>query len=173
MKNNNAKWIQNGVTVAGGNGQNNGLNQLSNPHGVYVDDDQSVYVADASNHRIVKWKRGATVGEVVAGGNGAGNQNNQLNIPTSVVVSKTRGCFIICDYGNNRVVLWPCKNGTSGQAIISNVRCIGLAVDNDEYIYVSDIHKHEVRRWKIGDRNGTLVAGRNGAGNRVDQLNCP
>ncbi len=173
INNNNAKWIQDGITVAGGNGKGSDLNQLSNPSGVYVDDDQSVYVADFYNHRIVEWKRGATVGQVVAGGNGAGNQNNQLNGPASVIVNKKRDCLIISDFGNKRVVLWPRRNGTSGQTIISNVDCYGLFMDNDEYIYVSGYTKHEVRRWKIGDTNGTLVAGGNGAGNRLDQLDNP
>ncbi|CAF4513538.1 unnamed protein product, partial [Rotaria sp. Silwood2] len=69
----NARWQQNGITVAGGNRQGNGINQLSYPLGLYVDDDQTVYVADESNHRIVEWKCGATSGQVVAGGNGQGN----------------------------------------------------------------------------------------------------
>ncbi len=38
--------------VAGGNGQGDGLNKLSNPWDVYTDDD-TIYVADCSNHRIV------------------------------------------------------------------------------------------------------------------------
>ncbi|CAF4852893.1 unnamed protein product, partial [Rotaria sp. Silwood2] len=66
----NARWQQNGITVAGGNRQGNGINQLSNPWGLYVDDDQTIYVADRLNHRIVEWKWGATSGQVVAGGNG-------------------------------------------------------------------------------------------------------
>ncbi|CAF4560348.1 unnamed protein product, partial [Rotaria sp. Silwood2] len=69
----NARWQQNGITVAGGNRQGNGINQLSYPLGLYVDDDQTFYVADESNHRIVEWKCGATSGQVVAGGNGQGN----------------------------------------------------------------------------------------------------
>ncbi|CAF4960057.1 unnamed protein product, partial [Rotaria sp. Silwood1] len=63
------RWQQNGITVAGGNQQGNEINQLSYPWGLYVDDDQTIYVADQSNHRIVEWKRGATSGQVVAGGN--------------------------------------------------------------------------------------------------------
>ena len=46
-------------------------------------------------------------------------------------------------------------------------------MDNNGYLYVSDIDKHEVRRWKIGEMNGTLVAGGNGQGNRLDQLDDP
>ncbi len=85
----NAKWIQNGVTVAGGNGQGNGRNQLYVPCGLYVDDDhQTIYVTEWSNHRVVEWKIGATSGLVVAGGNGQGNQTNQLNNPARVMVDK-------------------------------------------------------------------------------------
>src|ERR1700676_5021632 len=77
----NARWEQNGLTVAGGNGKGNGINQLSDPCGLYVDDDQTVYVADRSNHRIVKWKSGATSGQVVAGGNQQGSEAHQLSYP--------------------------------------------------------------------------------------------
>jgi NHL repeat len=99
-----AKWIQNGVTVAGGNGGGNGLNQFSDPYGLYVDDDQTIYVADCSNHRIVEWKSGATSGQVVAGGNGLGNRNDQLNTPMNVIVHKESDYLIICDRNNKRVV---------------------------------------------------------------------
>ncbi|CAF4047362.1 unnamed protein product, partial [Rotaria sp. Silwood1] len=77
----NARWQQNGITVAGGNRQGNGINQLSDPLGLYVDDDQTIYVVDRANHRIVEWKRGATSGQVVAGGNGQGSGDHQLNNP--------------------------------------------------------------------------------------------
>jgi hypothetical protein len=50
----NVKWIQNGLTVAGGNGRGNAPNQLYSPYGVYVDDDQTVYVADYSNRHIIE-----------------------------------------------------------------------------------------------------------------------
>ncbi|CAF4515963.1 unnamed protein product, partial [Rotaria sp. Silwood2] len=66
----NAKWQQNGITVAGGNGPGYGINQLYYPWGLYVDDDQTVYVAEVANARIMGWKQGATRGQVVAGGNG-------------------------------------------------------------------------------------------------------
>jgi sugar lactone lactonase YvrE len=130
-------------------------------------------VADSNNHRIVEWKSGATTGQVVAGGNGKGNRNDQLNGPLSVIVDKQNDCLLISDYGNKRIVRCARRNNTSGQTIISSVACCGLAMDNDGYLYVSDVSKHEVKRYKMGERNGTVVAGGNGQGARLDQLNTP
>jgi sugar lactone lactonase YvrE len=159
--------------VAGGHGPGKGLNQFNYPYGLYVDDDQTIYVTEWSNHRVMECKNGATSGEVVAGGNGQGNQANQLNGPIAVVVDKQSDSLIIADYSNRRVVRWPRRNGTTGETIVSDICCWGLAMDNYGYLYVSDFSKHEVKRWKIGEMNGTVAAGGNQAGNRLDQLNGP
>ncbi|CAF4920567.1 unnamed protein product [Rotaria sp. Silwood1] len=169
----NAKWMQNGITVAGGNGWGSGFNELKNPQGLYVDDDQTIYVADWENHRIVEWKCGATNGQVVAGGNGSGDGANQLYVPRDVIIDKEKNSLIISDWGNKRVVRWPRQNGTSGETIISNFSCWGLTMDENGSLYVVDDGKHEVRRYKIGDTKGTVVAGGNGKGNRLDQLSNP
>ncbi|CAF4310044.1 unnamed protein product [Rotaria sp. Silwood2] len=169
----NARWQQNGITLAGGNRQGNEINQLSDPYGLFVDDDQSVYVAEWSNHRIMEWKRGATSGEVVAGGNGQGNGAHQLSNPTDVIVDKKRDSLIICDGSNHRVVRWPRRNGISGETIISNIVCVGLTMDENGSLYVTDDGKHEVRRYRRGESQGTVVAGGNGSGNRLDQLSSP
>ncbi|CAF5116548.1 unnamed protein product, partial [Rotaria sp. Silwood1] len=120
----NARLQQNGLTIAGENGEENGINQLSYPWGLYVDEDQTIYVADQLNHRIVEWKWDATSGQVVAGGNGQGSGAHQLNNPRDVIVDKDKDCLIISDYSNRRVVRWPRRNGTSGETIISNIGCI-------------------------------------------------
>ncbi|CAF4174290.1 unnamed protein product, partial [Rotaria sordida] len=169
----NTKWIQNGLTVAGGNGQGSGINQLYSPCGLYVADDQTIYVADRDNHRIVEWKSGATTGQVVAGGNGQGNGAHQLNGPLDVIIDKERDSIIISDLENKRVVRWPRRNGTSGETIVSNISCVGLTMDENRSLYVVDQGKDEVRRYRIGDTEGTVVAGGNGQGNRPDQLFGP
>jgi sugar lactone lactonase YvrE len=169
----NVKWAPNGLTVAGGHGQGNAVNQLFNPLGLYVDDDQTVLIADQYNHRIVKWKCNEKTGLVIAGGNGKGSRNDQLNAPSTVIIDKQTDSFIISDLENRRVIKWPCRGDTTGETIIFNVRSYGLVMDNDGFLYVSDEEKHEVRQWKIGESQGTLVAGGNGCGNRLDQLNCP
>ncbi len=162
------------MTIAGGNGQGNQLNQLYYPQGIYVDDDnQCIYIAEWENHRIVEWKSGAKMGQIVAGGNGEGNRTNQLKEPTNVVVDKKTDSLIICDYGNRRVIRWSTRNATNGETIISDIGCYGLTIDNNGDLYVSDNNKHEVRRWKIGETNGTIVAGGHGQGNQFNQLNNP
>ncbi|CAM4959710.1 unnamed protein product [Rotaria socialis] len=57
----NATWKQNGVTIAGGNGAGNATNQLYRPSGLFVDDDQTVVIADWGNDRIMRWKNGDTI----------------------------------------------------------------------------------------------------------------
>ncbi|CAF3322946.1 unnamed protein product [Rotaria socialis] len=156
----NATWAQNGTTVAGGNGNGSGINQLSKSNGLYVDDDeQTVYVADTWNHRIMEWKWNATSGQVVAGGNGLGSGAHQLSYPVDVLVDKETDNFIICDRCNKRVVRWPRRNGKSGETIISNIFCWSLAMDETGSVYVSDDIRKEVIRYRRGESNGTVVVG--------------
>jgi DNA-binding beta-propeller fold protein YncE len=168
-----AKWVQNGITVAGGYGNGNGLNQMNQPYSTYVDDDQTIYVADQLNHRIVEWKKGATDSRIVAGENGAGNRTDQLNQPVYVIIDRETDCLLISDTGNRRVMRWPRRNSIGGETILSNAKCWGLALDNDGYIYVTDVSEHAVIRYGSGGTDGTVVAGGNGKGDRLNQLNGP
>ncbi|CAF4975471.1 unnamed protein product, partial [Rotaria magnacalcarata] len=171
----NAKWSQNGVTIAGGHGQGGATNQLNSPIGLFVDDDQTVVIADCWNHRIMQWKNGNTTnGRVVAGGNGKGNGLNQFYCPTDVLIDKETDSLIICDQGNGRVVRWSRRRGTTqGEVLIDTIGCFGLAMDEQRYLYVSDYKNGGVRRYKFGDNSGTLVAGGNGAGAGLNQLQYP
>ncbi|CAM2711976.1 unnamed protein product, partial [Rotaria socialis] len=171
----NATWAQNGVTIAGGNGYRAATNQLHFPFGLFVDDDQTVVIADFGNHCIMQWKNGdITNGQVVAGGKGRGDGLHELDRPTDVLIDKETNSLIICDHGNQRVVRWSRHSGTTqGEILIENIRCWGLAMDKQRYLYVSDVGKDEVRRYRLGEKNGTLVAGGNGQGDGLNQLNVP
>ncbi|CAF1229976.1 unnamed protein product [Rotaria sordida] len=117
---------------------------------------------------------GDTNGQVVAGGNGQGNRLDQLNEPTDVLIDKETDSLIICDRQNRRVVRWSRRSGTTqGEILIDNIRCWGLAMDDQRYLYISDTDKHEVKRYQIGDKNGTIVAGGNDKGTGLNQLDVP
>lgn len=149
------------------------MNQLKHPLGVRVDTDHTLYIADYGNNRIVAWKPAEKTGRVLAGGNGKGNRADQLSSPTDVVIDHQTNSLLIADYGNKRVIQWPLENGKQGETIISNVGCWGLAMDDIGSLYVSDYDRHEVKRFRIGQKQGTVVAGGNGQGSHLDQLPCP
>ena len=159
--------------MAGGNGSGNECTQLRRPQGIYLDYNQTLYIADSFNHRIIEWKSGATTGRIVAGGNGQGNRDDQLNDPADVIVHRDQECLIICDRGNRRLVRWSLHEATSGETVIANIDCNCLTMDENRYLYITDIEKHQVIRWKLGETQETIVAGGNGRGNRLDQLDYP
>lgn len=67
-----------------------------------VDESGSLYVADSSNHRIMRWKKDATEEILVVGGNGRGNRANQLSEPTGLSLD-LQGNLYVVDSGNSRV----------------------------------------------------------------------
>ncbi|CAF0739119.1 unnamed protein product [Adineta steineri] len=170
----NTKWKKDAVTVAGGNGDGSELNQLNQPWGIHVDsDDHSIYIADTGNHRIVRWEFGANKGETVAGGNGQGSAVDQLNYPNDVVLDKEKKYLIICDYKNTRVIKWSLQNSQDRQVLIPGIYCFGLAMNNNGDLYTSDWGAWQVTRWQQGYEEGKVVAGGNGKGSQLNQLDEP
>lgn len=166
------KWLQAGVTVAGGNGGGNGMNQLKNPWRAVFDDDHTLFIADGWNHRIVAWGPNEKTGRLVAGGHGQGNRADQLNSPTDLIIDRKTDSLIISDYGNRRVIRWPRHNGTKGEVITPNVACYGLAMDDERSLYVALHDVAAVSRCRPAESESTVVAGGNGLGNRLNQLNA-
>ncbi|CAF4009315.1 unnamed protein product, partial [Adineta steineri] len=159
------KWRQNAMTVAGGYGQGQKLNQFNRPTGIFIDRKKNIFIADCYNHRIVEWKHNAKEGQIIAGRNGPGHRMDQLNFPTDVIVDQQNHSIIIADQGNRRVIQWL---NQKQHILIDNIDCFGLAIDKYGFLYVSDCKKNEVRRWKMGEYNneGIIVVGGN-------QLNHP
>ncbi|CAF4104651.1 unnamed protein product [Adineta steineri] len=170
-KSNFNEWKQNAITVVGGNGQGQNLNQLDHPFGIFIDKKKNIFIADLWNHRIVEWRHNAKEGHIIAGGNGNGSRMHQLNNPTDVIVDQQNHSIIIADRGNRRLIQWLNQNQ---QILIENIGCYGLTMDNNGFLYVSDSEKNEVRRWTMGEYNeGVIVAGGNGKGSQVNQLDYP
>lgn len=161
------QWQPHSTTIAGGNGEGQQLNQLSCRHGFIVDRNGTIIAADYYNHRIVEWKKGAKESRILVG------ENNELKYPIDVIIDYSSDSLIIADQGNRRVIQCSRQNGGRCQTIIPDIDCWGLAFDKNNYLYVVDGTNNEVRRWKIGEETGTLVAGGNGEGPCFDQFNQP
>ena len=173
------EWSLDGRTVAGGYGQGDALNQLRFPFDFVLDDDGSFFIADTSNHRIIRSDLNATHGQFVIDViEGPGSRAHPLKQPTAVLINPMNRCLIISERGKRRVLQWSLdRRGrvvNKSQVIISNVRSYGLAMDTRGTLYVSDIKKHEVRRYGPEDgSNGVVVAGGHGKGAGLHQLNGP
>jgi sugar lactone lactonase YvrE len=164
----NAKWKCNALTVAGGSGSIMG--RLHYPKGLWMDNNHTMLIADSLNHRIMKYNRSTGGVQRIAGKNMQGYRPDLLDEPSNMIYDTVSKSFIICDCKNRRVLR---KNKTYTKAIIQNVECFGLAMDDKGSIYVSDTERHEVRRYRAGKKYGTVVAGGNGQGRRLNQLNHP
>lgn len=168
------RWEQYAVTVAGGNNRGERLDQLDQPYSAFLDDqNQTIYIADYNNHRIVEWTLNGSEGHVMAGGKGQGDGIDQLNRPTDVVIDPHDNSLFVADRENRRVIRWSRQRTEHGQIVISDIDCARLFMTKDGSLYVSDCQKNEVRRWKKGDTQGTVVAGGNGRGTELNQFHFP
>ncbi|CAF0822122.1 unnamed protein product [Adineta steineri] len=160
------KFQQFGITVAGGNGKGDELNQLSSPLAMFVDSDKSIYIADGRNARIVKWEFNSNTGQIMTDG----NENNKLKWPVDIIFDKKNNSFVISDLGHSRIIR---SFGQNQKILFSNIDCHGLTIDKNGFIYVCNHRNNEIRRHEHGDTIGELIAGGNGRGNNLNQLNEP
>jgi sugar lactone lactonase YvrE len=168
-------------TIAGGQGKGSQLNQLYYPTGIALDPSGDLYVSDMYNHRIQRWKPGATVGITAAGGNGFGYGASQLEEPGKIDID-SQGNLFIADTGNNRIQKWEYGGLTGftvaggngmGNELNQLNKPFGIAVDNAGAIYISELGNHRVTKWSKGASKGELVAGGNGEGSNPNQLSIP
>ncbi|CAF3724453.1 unnamed protein product [Adineta steineri] len=139
----------------------NEINQeLIEPRNIFIEETSTLFInkIDLIDRSNTKWKEFRIN---IAEGNELGKEMNQLNYPINMIINKENDCFIISDYQNKRIMQCSRQNNENRQTIMSNINCYGLAIDKYGFIYVSDYEKHEVRKFKIRDQNGKLVAGGN------------
>ncbi|CAF1525807.1 unnamed protein product [Adineta steineri] len=146
-----------GIVVAGGNGHGDQLNQLNFPTFIFVDEEQSVYVSDRSNHRVMKWRKYTKEGKIVAGGNGQGKNLNQLSEPQGIIVDDLDYIYV-ADLWNHRVMRWY-EGKEEGETVVGgNGRGNqpnqlnhprGLSFDNERNLCVADLANHRIGKFEI------------------------
>ncbi|CAF0794210.1 unnamed protein product [Adineta steineri] len=140
-----------GTVVAGENGQGN---QVNRPSYIYVDEEQSVYVSDMNNHRVMKWRKNAKEGIIVAGGNGQGRNLNQLSKPQGIIVDHSSQIYV-ADWRNQRIMRW-CEGKEEGEIIVSGNGKgnqlnypNSLSFDDEGNLYVIDRWNHRIEKFEI------------------------
>ncbi|CAF3991069.1 unnamed protein product [Adineta steineri] len=151
-----------GIVVAGRNGNGNQLNQLNSPTFIFVDEEQSVYVSDRENHRVMKWRKGAKEGRIVAGGNDQGRNLNQLSQPEGVIVDEL-GKIYVADNGNSRVMRW-CEGKEEGEIIVGGNGGenqlngpVDLCFDDQGNLYVADCWNDRIAKFDLEEKKNSSL----------------
>ena len=152
--------VSDAVTIIAGTGCG-GSNtiQFNQPHGIFVDTNLDLYVADSGNNRIQLFPSGQLDGITVAG-IGSINITISLNFPSGIVLDGNKYLFIV-DYGNNRIVRssssgFQCIVGCYGSGSASN-QLNGpsiMAFDSHGNIFVVDRRNSRVQKFLL--LNSTL-----------------
>ena len=91
-------WSQKPIVIAGGNGAGSELNQLHHPNDVALDANGTIYIADYSNKRVMRWRKDSDhMGEIVAGGDIPASSPLALSYPRRIYVSNDGSLFILDD----------------------------------------------------------------------------
>lgn len=175
--------LQNGSTVAGNTngGQGSTLRDLSSPFGIALSDNDSLYVSDTNNHRIMLLTNQSLSGSKVAGTGSSGNDINKLNKPSALVLNSTFN-MVIADSLNHRILFWRYNESMSynslgtGSSVSSDIgfrNPSGLVIDSLNNIYVSDSGNHRIMKWSVDATIGQRVIGTGIVGNSNETLNTP
>ncbi|UJR17804.1 hypothetical protein I4U23_004703 [Adineta vaga] len=114
-----ASGQNNGTLVAAGqtNVSGSNLNQFFKGLGyLYVDSNQTLYIADYDNHRVIHWERNASNGTIVAGNGTVGSTLEQVNSPYGIWVDSNSNVFV-SEENNNHVTLW--SPGAPGGVLVA------------------------------------------------------
>jgi sugar lactone lactonase YvrE len=173
-----------GFTVAGYSNGTSGstLDALDAPWGLAIDENDTLYISECRNARVVKIKAGSVNGSKVAGTGSSGGSATQLGCPAELKID-TYSNIYVDDNSHCRVMLWR-KNAPSGVTVAGDGNCgntisnigesLGLALDSQGNLYVSDRAYHRVMKWPQNATAGTLIAGSPGvSGNNNQLLNGP
>ena len=182
-----ARWTQFPITVAGSPAavSGNGSSTLNLNQGIRIVDNNTLYIADKSNHRIAVIQPNSTNATAIIG-SGPGTASNQFQEPTDLFVTNTS--IYVLDALNYRVQMWP-RNGTNGTTVAGITGSVGnssstttfgysygIYVDRVGFLYVSDQLNHRVLRFPPGSVSGTsgvVIAGTGMSGLAPSQLNTP
>ncbi|CAF4469685.1 unnamed protein product [Rotaria socialis] len=166
-----------GITVAGkaSGVAGSDLRSLRYPVSIFIDNNDTLYVVDRDNHRIVKYFVNTSTGVLVAGTGTPGSTASELSSSKDVAIDQY-GAVIVADSNNYRIQSFLSGIITSGSTLpfnsLSNVlgqmRDLRINVNNE--VYVTNSNQRQVTKYFPFNVIGVSIAGGNEPGNSANQL---
>ncbi|CAF0966370.1 unnamed protein product [Adineta steineri] len=157
----NATWNQTAMTFA------TSITIGTGPLGLFVDRNNSVYVADEANGRIQVWFNGSTTL--------TGTYSGGLYAPYSVFVTDNGDVYVDNGYAYYRVDKWGQNSTSSVPAMYTCAQCSSLFVDINNMLYCVMTTYHQVVSKSLDTRLNVwnIVAGTGTAGSTSVTLYNP
>ncbi|CAF3536439.1 unnamed protein product [Adineta steineri] len=159
----NAGWHENGSTFA------NRSIVGEHPTAIFVDTNNTVYVANQENSTILIWHEESDNPTKIIHGN--------FTEPYSLFVTSNGDIYINDgDYKNGRVQKWSAETNTFETVMNVSSSCWGLFVDINNTLYCSIEHRHQVVKRSLNDpeiNSNRIAAGTGDRGSNPNQLNGP
>ncbi|UJR07313.1 hypothetical protein I4U23_011601 [Adineta vaga] len=149
-------------------------------YSLFVDHNNSLYCSLGSLHRVIRRSMydGVNKTVIIAGNGTALFAPNTLNSPRGIYVDRKFNLYV-ADCSNDRIQLFPYGqlNGTTiagrGANNTIDLDCpIGIAFDNDGYLFISDSHNNRILG-SNSDGFRCIVGCTNTSGLASNQLNHP
>ena len=157
-----ASWNPNAITVA---------NQSvvgSDPWSVFVNRNNTIYVANRQNKKILVWHEDSV--------NSTQTTSANFKNLRSLFVTFNGDIYIDDGLNNDRVQKWTAETQAFVTVMYVITSCFGLFVDVNDTLYCSIYQNNQVvKRW-LNDSNITssiIVAGTGHPGSALDELNSP
>lgn len=167
-----------GVIYAGTGSAGPALNQLSGPTGLFFNANDTLYIADSNNCRVLSYLPNAKNGTIVAGTGACGTALNRLSGGIRFIYVDASENIYVTDKNNDRVTQWAsggstgvlvAGNGTSGSSLRQLNSPYGVVVDASGNVYVPDYSNHRVIKWAPGASAGVVVAGVTGSSGKSSE----
>ncbi|CAF0720286.1 unnamed protein product [Adineta steineri] len=155
-------WNYNGITFA---------NQSivgQDPFAIFVDTNNTIYVANRENNTIVMWQEESVNPKKIIHGN--------FTQPYSLFVTSNGDIYIDDGSENGRVQKWIAETSTFVTVMNVYSSCFGLFVDINDTLYCSISDDYQVVKRLLNDSMTTsnrIAAGTSIQGSALNQLNHP
>ena len=148
-----ATWAQHGITIIGGNSYECPSINLDFPQGMFIDENQTIYIADTGHHRVIKCKQDVSTVEILTDGND--KENIKSSMPSDVVVDKNGTIYIAYPY-IDQIQKWI-QGADRADTIINTHSPHSIAMDNEESVYVSSMSSSKLKKYRKGAMNGEIL----------------